>query len=133
MNSLKRLMDMSIATALGLISLIVYPFVYLGMKLDDGGPLFISQERIGKDNKIIITYKFRSMSSNIVDLSSEDNKTNMITKVGNFLRKTRIDELPQLWAIVKGDMSLIGPRPELPSGVGYYEQEIPYYAIRHLI
>ncbi|MFA5001323.1 MAG: sugar transferase [Candidatus Paceibacterota bacterium] len=132
-DGLKRLMDIVVAGVLGLISLLVYPFVYLAIELEDKGVLFISQERIGKDNKIIKTYKFRSMDENIVDLNAEENKTNVITKVGNILRKTRIDELPQLWAIVKGEMSLIGPRPELPSGVEYYGQEIPYYNIRHII
>ena len=132
-DALKRLMDMGIASFLGLFSLIFYPFVYVAIKLEDGGPIFISQERIGKDNKIVRTYKFRSMSNNVTDLNSESNKTNRITRVGNFLRKTRIDEVPQLWAVVKGDMSLIGPRPELPSGVGYYQEEIPYYNIRHII
>lgn len=132
-DALKRLMDVGIASGLGLVSLVFYPLVYLAIKLEDGGSLFISQERIGKDNKIVKTYKFRSMSSNVVDLHSEENKTNKVTRVGNFLRKSRIDELPQLWAIVKGDMSLIGPRPELPSGVGYYSQEIQYYNIRHII
>ncbi|MFA6476621.1 MAG: sugar transferase [Candidatus Paceibacterota bacterium] len=132
-DALKRLMDIAIAGTLGLVSLIFYPFVYLAIKLEDGGPLFISQERIGKDNKSVVTYKFRSMSNNVTDLNSENNKTNRVTRVGNFLRKTRIDEIPQLWGIVRGDMSLIGPRPELPSGVGYYSQEIPYYNIRHII
>lgn len=132
-DALKRLMDIIIAGGLGLVSLVFYPFVYLAIKLEDGGPLFIAQERIGKDNQSVFTYKFRSMNNNVVDLSSDNNKTNRVTRVGNFLRKTRIDEVPQLWAIVKGDMSLIGPRPELPSGVGYYSQEIPYYNIRHLI
>lgn len=132
-DGLKRLMDIFVAGSLGVISLVFYPLVFLALKLEDGGTLFISQERIGKDNKMIKAYKFRSMSNNIVDLSSDDNKTNKVTRVGKFLRKTRIDEVPQLWAIVKGDMSLIGPRPELPSGVGYYNQEIPYYNIRHII
>jgi lipopolysaccharide/colanic/teichoic acid biosynthesis glycosyltransferase len=71
------------------------------------------------------------MSRNEVDLNS--NKENKVTKVGNFLRKTRIDELPQLWNVLLGDISLIGPRPELPTGVAIYDKEIPYYNIRHLI
>lgn len=128
---LKRLMDISVALILGLVSLVFYPLVFLLIKLDDGGRIFISQDRVGKDGKSIKLYKFRSMSRNEVDLNS--NKENKVTKVGNFLRKTRIDELPQLWNVLLGDISLIGPRPELPTGVAIYDKEIPYYNIRHLI
>lgn len=128
---LKRVMDIFIAMVTGTISLVFYPFVYVAIKMDDGGRIFISQERVGRDGKIIKLYKFRSMSRNVTDLSS--NEINKITRVGNFLRKTRIDEIPQLWNVLVGDISLIGPRPELPSGVAIYDKEIPYYNIRHLI
>lgn len=128
---LKRVMDLIVSFILGLISLVFYPFVYVAIKFDDGGSIFISQDRVGKDGKSIKLHKFRSMSRNEVDLSSS--KENKVTKVGNFLRKTRIDELPQLWNVLAGDLSLIGPRPELPTGVAIYDKEIPYYNIRHLI
>src|SRR3989344_1638071 len=128
---LKRLMDIILSSVLGLVSLVFYPFVYVAIKLDDGGSIFIRQERVGKDGKNIILYKFRSMSRNEVDLNS--NKENQVTFIGNILRKSRIDELPQLWNVFRGDISLIGPRPELPSGVAIYDKEIPYYNIRHLI
>jgi exopolysaccharide biosynthesis polyprenyl glycosylphosphotransferase len=128
---LKRVMDIVASFFLGLVSLIFYPFVFLAIKIDDGGKIFISQERVGKDGRNIKLYKFRSMSRNEIDLAS--NSENKITRVGNILRKTRIDELPQLWNVLVGDVSLIGPRPELPSGVAIYDKEIPYYNIRHLI
>ena len=128
---LKRVMDFILSLILGAISLVVYPFVYTAIKLDDGGPIFIAQERVGRDGKNIRLYKFRSMSRNEVDLQST--KENKVTSVGNILRKTRIDELPQLWNVFRGDLSLIGPRPELPTGVSIYDKEIPYYNIRHLI
>jgi lipopolysaccharide/colanic/teichoic acid biosynthesis glycosyltransferase len=128
---IKRFMDITISFILGLISLIIYPFVYLAIKLEDGGPIFITQERVGENNILIKTYKFRSMTKNVTDL--ERGGDNQVTKVGDFLRRTRIDELPQLWSVLKGDMSLIGPRPELPSGVQFYSRQIPYYAVRHLI
>lgn len=128
---LKRLMDIALSLFLGVVSLAFYPFVFVAIKLDDGGPIFISQERVGKDGKNIKLYKFRSMSRNEVDLVSS--KENKVTAVGNVLRKSRIDELPQLWNVFRGDVSLIGPRPELPSGVAIYDKEIPYYNIRHLI
>jgi lipopolysaccharide/colanic/teichoic acid biosynthesis glycosyltransferase len=67
------------------------------------------------------------------ELNLEKGGENKLTRVGPFLRNTRIDELPQIWSVIKGDLSFIGPRPELPSGVQLYEKEIPYYSVRHLI
>ncbi len=130
---LKRLMDASIAFVLFTLSLIVYPFLYLAIKLDDGGPLFITQERIGENNKVVKIKKFRTMSHDDKGIYNADKSDNVITKVGGFLRKSRIDELPQLWSVLKGDISLIGPRPELPALVKKYTEEIPYYNVRHLI
>jgi len=121
---IKRLFDIVVAGVLGVLSLAVYPFVFIAIKLDDFGPIFFAQERIGKNNKIIKIYKFRSMSVN---------EKEKITRIGPFLRKSRIDELPQLWNVLVGDISLIGPRPEMPNLVKLYEKEIPYYNIRHLI
>lgn len=121
---IKRTIDIMISVIMGIISLIVYPFVFLATKIEDGGSIFYTQERIGKaGNKIYIT-KFRTMS---------EDKKEKITKVGNILRKTRIDEFPQLLAVIKGDLSLIGPRPEIPHLVELYEKKIPYYNVRHLI
>jgi len=131
-DAFKRGMDIGLSFILGIVSLAFYPFVVLFIKLDDGGPIFISQERVGQNNKIIKIIKFRSMSVND-DGVAEKEKEQKITGAGRFLRKTRIDELPQLWSILKGDMSLVGPRPEMPSLVKLYEKEISYYNIRHLI
>ncbi len=128
---LKRVMDVTLSFILGIISLVFYPFVFIAIKLDDSGQIFINQVRVGKDGREIKLHKFRSMSKNLTELNSAE--TNKVTRVGNFLRKTRIDEFPQLWNILVGDISLIGPRPELPSGVAIYDKEIPYYNIRHLI
>jgi lipopolysaccharide/colanic/teichoic acid biosynthesis glycosyltransferase len=129
---LKRMMDIVISGVLGIISLIVYPFVVLAIKLEDHGRVFITQERIGKNGLPIKIFKFRTMATD--DEGQYDGSVkNNITNIGQFLRRTRIDELPQLWNVIKGDVSLIGPRPELPRLVGLYEKEIPYYGIRHLI
>lgn len=128
---LKRIMDVIVAFIAAVVSLIFYPFIIVAIKLDDGGKIFIVQERVGKNGRSIKTYKFRTMDRNEVNLSNGG--ANRVTRVGKFLRKTRLDELPQLWSVVWGDMSLIGPRPELPSGVDLYEQQIPYYNVRHLI
>ena len=121
---LKNLMDLFISTILGVVSLIFYPFVFLLIKIEDGGSILFVQERIGKNNKIMKVRKFRSM---------KEDGSNEVTRIGKWLRKTRIDELPQLWNIFNGDMSLIGPRPEIPKLVKHYESEISYYNVRHLI
>jgi lipopolysaccharide/colanic/teichoic acid biosynthesis glycosyltransferase len=123
----KRAMDIVIAGVLALISLIFYPFIYLAIKLDDGGPLFYHEERVGKNNRPIKIFKFRSMSRES-DLSER-----RVTRVGRFLRRSRLDELPQLWSVVLGGQSLVGPRPERLDYVILYREEIPFYDIRHLI
>lgn len=129
---LKRITDLFFAFIFGLISLVFYPFIYLVIKLEDRGPIFIIQERIGKNNQLIRILKFRTMSFN--DNENDERRTeNKITKVGAFLRKSRLDEIPQLWNVWKGDLSLVGPRPELPALARIYEKEVPYYNVRHLI
>ncbi|MES2216593.1 MAG: sugar transferase, partial [Patescibacteria group bacterium] len=104
-------------------------FVAIAVKLEDGGSVYVSQERIGRNNKVFRMYKFRSMerSDQGVWLPESGNK---VTKVGHFIRKTRIDELPQALAIIKGDMSLIGPRADIIDLGKKLEKEIPYYSIR---
>ena len=128
---LKRSMDLILSFVLTLASLVFYPFVYVAIKMEDAGPIFFAQERVGKNNTLIRVVKFRSLEPHTsVDGIAPDPKP---TTVGKFLRKTRIDELPQLWSVLNGDLSLIGPRPEIPRLVEHYEKEIPYYNIRHLI
>jgi lipopolysaccharide/colanic/teichoic acid biosynthesis glycosyltransferase len=129
---LKRLMDIAVSFLLGLLSLVLYPFVFLAVKLDDRGKLFIRQERIGQNNRLIRIVKFRTMSLDDGGEGDADRKMK-ITRVGRFLRASRIDELPQLWNVLRGDISLIGPRPELPNLVNLYEKEISFYNVRHLI
>lgn len=131
-DGLKRLMDVVVPGLVGLFSLAFYPFVYLAIKAEDGGVIFSEQERVGKDNKIVKLFKFRTMS--IANDSAQWGKVdNKVTRVGRWLRKTRVDELPQLWNVVRGDLSLIGPRPEFPDPVALYSQDIQYYNIRHII
>lgn len=120
-DTLKRAMDIGLSFIAGIISLIVYPFVMLAVKMDDHGKIFFTQERVGKNNKMVHIWKFRTMNDG------------QVTRTGKWLRALRIDELPQLWNVFVGDMSVIGPRPEIPALVKHYEQEIPYYDIRHLI
>ncbi len=117
----KRFFDIFVSILLFPIFLIVFIVVFVLIKVDDGGKIFFNQDRIGKKNKIIKIYKFRTMNNE------------EITRVGNFLRKTRIDELPQIINVLSGQLSLIGPRPEKPDLVSLYEKEISYYNIRHLV
>ncbi len=130
---LKRCMDISLSFILGVFSLLFYPFVFFAIKLDDGGTLWSIQERVGEHNVIIKVVKFRTMSIANDKAEWDTQKANKITRVGRFLRRTRIDELPQLWNVLRGDLSLIGPRPEFARPVAEYSHEIPYYNVRHLI
>jgi lipopolysaccharide/colanic/teichoic acid biosynthesis glycosyltransferase len=128
----RRILDITVSFILGILSLIFYPFVIAAIKIEDGGAVFITQERVGKDNTLVNIIKFRSMKRN--DSGEEVlSSSNEVTRVGWFMRKLRIDELPQLWNVFKGDLSLIGPRPELPALAHLYAEEVPYYNARHLI
>lgn len=129
---LKRIMDIILTIVSGIPSLIFYPFVYLAIKLDDGGDIFSRQERVGQNNKIISVYKFRTMVL-ANDNAEWDTTENKVTRIGAFLRKSRIDEFPQLWNVLVGDVSIIGPRPEFSRPVKEYGDKIPYYNIRHII
>ncbi|MEA2715225.1 MAG: hypothetical protein QOG91_253 [Candidatus Parcubacteria bacterium] len=133
-DSVKRAMDIAISGVLGLMSLVVYPFVFLAIKIDDGGDVFVRQERIGKDGRVVTIAKFRSMSGNDHGKYGNNGSTDhVVTRVGRFIRATRIDELPQLFNVLVGNLSLIGPRPELPALAKIYDKEIPYYNARHLV
>lgn len=133
----KRIFDV-VGSVLILILLgIILPFIYLAMRLEGKGPLFITQDRIGRFNKPVRVYKLRTMNENDARSStwtSEDTKKgNTVTKVGSFLRKTSIDEFPQCVNIFKGEMSLIGPRNDI-AGLGQrLAAEIPYYTVRNFV
>lgn len=121
---------------LSLIGLIVgLPLILifgLLVKLEDKGPMTYKQERVGKDGKVFYIYKLRSMRTDAEKFGAQWATKNdpRITKVGNFIRKTRIDELPQLFNILKGDMSIIGPRPERPSFTVEFNENIPGFINR---
>lgn len=126
-NFLKRIFDLVIAIlALPfwlIILIIIGPIIYF----QDRGPIFYNAPRLGKDGKIFKMYKFRSMKMNAPDIRNEDGSTfnaeddPRLTKIGKFIRKASIDETPQLLNVIKGDMSIIGPRPDLPEHVELYE------------
>ena len=132
-HALKRFFDI-VASAIGLIILSpLFLFLILKIRHEDGGPAFYSQERIGKNGKPFKMYKFRSMVVNadkLLDQLEDQNEVEgamfkikddpRITKIGHMIRKYSLDELPQLWNVLIGDMSLVGPRPPLPSEVEEY-------------
>lgn len=130
----KRLTDILLST-IGLILLSpILLIISIWIKVDSKGPIIFKQDRVGKDGKLFGMYKFRSMVSNAEELKKELQKQNemsgpmfkikddpRITKVGRFIRKTSIDELPQLINVIRGEMSLVGPRPSLPREVELFE------------
>ena len=113
----KRLCDFCISLVCSIIFLPIFIILIIVVKLDSKGPVFFCQERVGKDKKLFHILKFRTMK---VDTPKEtptcmlENPEQYITRVGKFLRKTSLDELPQIWNILAGQMSLIGPRPVIP-------------------
>lgn len=114
----KRVFDFVLALILLIIVAIPMIIVAICIKVEDGGPVIYKSKRVGKKCKVFNTYKFRSMKVNREELKSNMTHEQMVTKVGKFIRKTSIDELPQLFNILRGQMSFIGPRPWIPE---YYE------------
>ena len=132
----KRVFDWVVALALLLVLWPVMLLAALAIRLEDGGPIIFRQERVGLHGKPFWCLKFRSMRTDAekdgVARWAQANDSR-ITRVGRFIRKTRIDELPQLFNVLKGEMSLVGPRPERPSFVAQLTEGVPYYAIRHSV
>lgn len=131
----KKLIDLLFAGFFSLISLIFLPFIALAIKLESKGPLIYSQKRVGLNGKIFTVYKFRSMVKNAETGKAQWAQENdaRVTRIGKFIRKTRIDEIPQFWNILKGDMSFVGPRPERPEFVSELKEQITFYNERHLV
>ena len=119
----KRFLDMVIAFFLLVILFIPMLIVAICIKTEDGGPIFYKQTRIGKDLKPFKIYKFRSMKTNRKEFEGKLNHEQMVTNVGKFIRKTSIDELPQIINILKGDMAFIGPRPWIADYYEWFSEE----------
>ncbi|MEI8223592.1 MAG: sugar transferase [bacterium] len=129
----KRIMDCVIAVPLLIVTGIFFPIIVALIKWDSAGDAFIYQERIGKNGNRIRIPKFRSMTVNDQGVWVNTAGDARITRVGSFLRKSRIDELPQLWSVIKGDLSLVGPRPDI-IGLGIeLEKTVPFYTVRNLV
>jgi len=132
----KRAFDIVCAGLLIVLAAPLMLLTALGIKLDSRGPVLYRQERVGLDSRPFQVVKFRSMRQD----AEEDGKPrwattgdDRVTRLGRLMRVSRIDELPQLFSVLKGDMSLVGPRPERPFFVGRLTQEIPFYAVRHSV
>jgi sugar transferase (PEP-CTERM system associated) len=135
-TAVKRAFDIGCSLILILVSLPAMIVTAIAIKLESRGPVFYRQERVGQNSRVFKVTKFRSMRTDAekdgkpVWATAQDSR---VTRIGNIIRKTRIDELPQLFNVLKGEMSLVGPRPERPYFVEQLTQEIPYYAVRHSI
>jgi sugar transferase (PEP-CTERM system associated) len=133
---IKRIMDACCAITGIVITLPFLPLIALAIKLDSPGPILFRQTRVGENEKSFNLYKFRSMGvdaekgTGAVWAREHDPR---VTRLGSFLRKSRIDELPQLFNVLRGDMSLVGPRPERPEFVEQLKEAIPYYSERHVV
>jgi exopolysaccharide biosynthesis polyprenyl glycosylphosphotransferase len=131
----QRLASCVIAFVGLLLFLPFFPFVALAIKLSSKGPIFFSQTRVGYENQNFMVHKFRTM---FVDAEAKGARwatkdDPRVTRLGGFLRKTRIDEIPQLWNVLRGEMSFVGPRPERPEFTSWLAQEIPFYNLRHMV
>lgn len=134
-DRLKRASDIVLAAFCGIPVLVITPFIAFGIALDNPGPIFFRQKRIGKNGKIVELVKFRTMVPEAAMMDAQWSKKGdrRITRFGKFLRKTRLDELPQLWNIIKGDISFVGPRPEQIDITTMLKETIPFYDMRHLV
>jgi sugar transferase (PEP-CTERM system associated) len=133
---MRRLLNLSVALIGLVFSLPLLPFIVLAVKLDSPGPVLYRQKRVGRGGEIFYCYKFRTMRQDAeadtgATWASDDDPR--ITRTGRFLRASRLDEVPQLWCVLKGDMHFVGPRPERPEFVEWLSKEIPYYGVRHVV
>ena len=132
---LKRGIDFVLTLATLPIWLVLCAAIWVAVKLDSAGPAIYAQRRVGLNGETFTLYKFRTMvtdaEKNGPQFASEND--DRLTRAGRWLRRIRLDELPQLWNVLKGDLSLVGPRPERPEFSDVYERSIPFYAYRHLI
>ncbi len=131
----KRTIDFVLTVLTAPLWIVLGGLIFLAVKLDSRGPAIYTQPRVGHDGRTFTLYKFRTM---VIDAepngpqfaASGDDR---LTRVGRFLRRIRLDEIPQLWNVLKGDLSLVGPRPERPVWTEQFENSIPFYGYRHLI
>ena len=137
---MRRLVERSVDLLVSIFGLVlmspVMAIVAVLIRLDSPGSVLYRQERIGNDDQPFQIMKFRSMFADAEDDGAPqwaEFKDPRVTRVGAVLRRTRLDELPQLWNVLKGEMSLVGPRPERPHFVSRFGRQIPFYGVRHSV
>lgn len=134
-SRIKKIFDMCLSVTGLILASPLMLIIAMAIKIDTKGPVLYRQKRVGFNERNYDLIKFRSMTSDAEihgTFWAQENDPR-VTRIGNIIRKTRFDEIPQLWNILKGDMSLIGPRPERPEFVQKLENEIPYYTFRHAV
>ncbi len=129
----RRIIDLVVGVTFGLVFLLTLPLFFLLIKLSSKGMLFFVQGRVGKNNRAFKVYKYRTMDQSSLGKGWTQTNDPRITKIGKFLRLTHLDELPQFINLLKGDMSIVGPRPEQIEIVADLNQKIPFYNERHLV
>jgi sugar transferase (PEP-CTERM system associated) len=133
---MRRVLNFSVSLIGLILALPILPFVFLAVKLDSPGPALYRQKRVGRRGAHFYCYKFRTMRKDAeadTGPTWADDQDPRITRVGKFLRTARLDEIPQLWCVLKGDMAFVGPRPERPEFVEWLTRELPYYGVRHMV
>ncbi|MEN6484430.1 MAG: exopolysaccharide biosynthesis polyprenyl glycosylphosphotransferase, partial [Syntrophobacteraceae bacterium] len=132
---IKRLADFTVALLLAVLSTPIVAVTALAIRLESEGPVLYRQDRVGKGGRIFSVTKFRSMRSDAEahGVKWAQKRDPRVTRVGRIIRMFRIDELPQIWNVLKGEMSIVGPRPERPEFVQQLDEKIPYYSVRHTV
>jgi len=136
MHLYKRAFDLFFASLGLLMTLPILPLLTLAIRLESPGPILFRQLRVGENEKTFLLYKFRSMRQDAESATGAvwaQVNDPRVTRLGNFLRKSRLDEIPQLFNVLKGDMSFVGPRPERPEFIEKLKERIPYYGSRHCV
>ena len=134
--AMRRVISVMVSLVGLTLSLPLIPFIVLAIRLDSRGPIFYTQTRVGKAGKIFSVVKFRTMRQDAEAKNGPQwagNNDPRITRIGRLLRSSRLDEIPQLWCVLKGDMAFVGPRPERPEFVEWLSKEIPYYRVRQMV
>jgi sugar transferase (PEP-CTERM system associated) len=132
---LRRLLSVAVSFVALIICLPFIPFIILAVRLSSPGPIFFSQTRVGYHGQLFTAYKFRTMREDAeaqgAAWATKDDPR--VTSIGRFMRSSRLDEIPQLWNVLRGDMAFVGPRPERPEFVQWLSKEIPFYDLRHML